>query len=176
VYCNCLRCMNAFIFWVYLYSLYILHSGLSSEKRTKLYSIEANTESAPFINAQALLKGHGRGRLDRELVVGRNANRFCLDQDRALRELVPHLHVVRADNQQLNYCLRNPAHTKSNSDKVRFMSLRPWGWSLWWGFSDTRATVLARVINRTCFKQHSSLLLSRHIGFRIAPAISCPCT
>jgi len=49
----------------------------------------------------------------------------------------------------------NPSQYDSNRESIRSMSLRQRG------FNDTRTTVHARVISRTCFERHSPLLLSR---------------
>jgi len=55
-------------------------------------SIEHN-RAEYLVYGRSLLKGYGRRRLDRDQVTGRDANRLSADQDRALRELVPHFHV-----------------------------------------------------------------------------------
>jgi len=94
------------------------------------------------------------------------------DQDRALRELVSHMHVDSHRwarwAQRLNH--RNeslhPWFQPNSPDEIHVATavrvvLRQ-------GFGDTRATVRTRVISRTCFEQHSPLLLFRLMGFQVA--------
>jgi len=82
---------------------------------------------------------------------------------------------MRADGLNSLTIITKLSPHESNPDRARSMSLLPRGWSLRRGLKDTRATVHAHVISRTCLKQLASLLLSRHMGLKVAPAISCPC-
>jgi len=117
-----------------------------------------------------LFTEHCRRRFGLEQVTGRDASGRGADQDRALQELVPPYHVDARRlawwAQQLNR--RNETQlARIQSKSVRPVSLQPQGWSMRRGFSDTPATVLARVISRICLDQHLPLLLSRFMGLYI---------
>jgi len=103
----------------------------------------------------AVFKGHDRRRLGREQV----------------RET-----SIRTDGLNGLTVVTKPSPRESNpGHRTRSVSPRPRGRSLRRGFGDTRATVLARVVSRTCLEQHSPLPLYRRTGLRVVPpAVGCP--
>jgi len=79
---------------------------------------------------------------------------------------------TRADGYGGLNSLTKPNPHESGPDRARSISLQPQGWSLQRRLSVARGTIRARVVSRTCLEQLAPLSFSRHMGLKLAPAIS----
>jgi len=135
-------------------------------------SILAYGRSLLTVHLQLALRRYSRGTAEDALAESKSPNKtpivLSADQNRTLRVLVPHLHIL---TNSLTIVTKPSPH-ESNPDRARSVYLRLRVWSPQRGLRDTRATVRARAIGRTRVGQLVHPLLSRHVGLKIAPAIS----